>query len=232
MAKMCPLCCGKISGMIKFKVRDGEICGICANLNPSYQTSSIQDMQQLLTRNKERVRNFSKTNALKSLMSECVVIDDTHRWFAVTKNEKTPPYFVYSFDEIVGYEFQEAGGKVITKNKGGIGRAVVGGALFGGVGAIVGAATSSTETKKAGAINLLKVYIETPVVRKTLTLTSPPTGFTAFLDRCIHDQPRSSGETLPTLSAADEIKKFKALLDDGILTQEEFDTKKKQLLGL
>lgn len=33
-------------------------------------------------------------------------------------------------------------------------------------------------------------------------------------------------------SAADELKKFKELLDMGILTQEEFDAKKKQLLGL
>lgn len=33
-------------------------------------------------------------------------------------------------------------------------------------------------------------------------------------------------------SAADELKKFKDLLDMGIITQEEFDAKKKQLLGL
>ena len=33
-------------------------------------------------------------------------------------------------------------------------------------------------------------------------------------------------------SAADEIKKFKELLDMGAITQEEFDSKKKQLLGL
>lgn len=33
-------------------------------------------------------------------------------------------------------------------------------------------------------------------------------------------------------SSADELKKFKDLLDGGIITQEEFDTKKKQLLGL
>lgn len=31
---------------------------------------------------------------------------------------------------------------------------------------------------------------------------------------------------------ADEIKKYKELLDSGIITQEEFDAKKKQLLGL
>lgn len=33
-------------------------------------------------------------------------------------------------------------------------------------------------------------------------------------------------------STASEIKEYKALLDEGIITQEEFDAKKKQLLGL
>ena len=36
----------------------------------------------------------------------------------------------------------------------------------------------------------------------------------------------------PQLSAADELVKFKGLLDSGVITQEEFDAKKKQLLGL
>ena len=31
---------------------------------------------------------------------------------------------------------------------------------------------------------------------------------------------------------ADELKKFKELLDSGVISQEEFDAKKKQLLGL
>lgn len=35
-----------------------------------------------------------------------------------------------------------------------------------------------------------------------------------------------------TQSNADELKKFKDLLDSGVITQEEFDAKKKQLLGL
>ena len=32
--------------------------------------------------------------------------------------------------------------------------------------------------------------------------------------------------------SADELKKNKELLDSGVITQEEFDAKKKQLLGL
>lgn len=42
----------------------------------------------------------------------------------------------------------------------------------------------------------------------------------------------SGGTVVQALSSADELKKFKDLLDSGIITQEEFDAKKKQLLGL
>ena len=34
------------------------------------------------------------------------------------------------------------------------------------------------------------------------------------------------------VSSAEELKKFKELLDSGIISQEEFDAKKKQILGL
>lgn len=39
-------------------------------------------------------------------------------------------------------------------------------------------------------------------------------------------------EATPEASAADELRKYKQLLDDGIITPEEFAAKKKQLLGL
>ena len=39
-------------------------------------------------------------------------------------------------------------------------------------------------------------------------------------------------QTQNNVSAAEEIRKYKELLDDGIITQAEFDAKKKQLLGL
>ncbi len=38
--------------------------------------------------------------------------------------------------------------------------------------------------------------------------------------------------SVPVSSNADELKKFKDLVDSGIITQEEFDAKKKELLGL
>lgn len=42
----------------------------------------------------------------------------------------------------------------------------------------------------------------------------------------------SSAVSQTAISSADELRKFKELLDCGIITQEEFDAKKKQLLGL
>ena len=42
----------------------------------------------------------------------------------------------------------------------------------------------------------------------------------------------NSSVNINQVSAADELKKFKELLDTGIITQEEFNTKKKELLGL
>lgn len=43
--------------------------------------------------------------------------------------------------------------------------------------------------------------------------------------------PQKKAET-PSVSAADEIAKYKKLLDDGAITKEEFELKKKQLLNL
>ena len=61
----------------------------------------------------------------------------------------------------------------------------------------------------------------------------------AMISNAIQDvlekrQSTQSGATIvqQASSPADELKKFKELLDMGIITQEEFDAKKKQLLGL
>lgn len=41
-----------------------------------------------------------------------------------------------------------------------------------------------------------------------------------------------TGGVVQQISPAEELKKFKELLDMGVITQEEFDAKKKELLGL
>jgi hypothetical protein len=51
----------------------------------------------------------------------------------------------------------------------------------------------------------------------------------AKLDQIIYSNTQGSASAD---SNADELRKFKGLLDDGIISQAEFDEKKKELLGL
>ena len=53
-----------------------------------------------------------------------------------------------------------------------------------------------------------------------------------YVDGKIREYKNKGNGTVQQLSPADELKKFKELLDAGIITQEEFDAKKKELLGL
>lgn len=46
------------------------------------------------------------------------------------------------------------------------------------------------------------------------------------------EKAKSPTPSASALSAVDELKKFKELLESGVITQEEFDAKKKQLLNL
>ena len=48
----------------------------------------------------------------------------------------------------------------------------------------------------------------------------------------IRQERKASMGVVQQVSGADELKKFKELLDMGVITQEEFDAKKKQILGL
>lgn len=251
MGKYCPICGAKIGALTKHKVKDGEVCVICSMISESWRTESVADLQRYWNKNNERFSNFSPSQKLKSLMSEVVTIDDEHQLFIIGKYDKMKNIrpTVYSFNEVDGYSFQKVGEKTITKKKGGIGRALVGGALAGPAGAIVGASTSKQETTTKGGTNLLKIEMNISSGKKVISMTNPPLGFTNFLDKCIEieeecnmfDDIQKNLEQVqfddiqqiqPTLSGADEIRKYKNLLDEGIITQEEFEAKKKQLLGL
>ena len=92
--------------------------------------------------------------------------------------------------------------------------------------ALVGTQVGMYENMKLGndAIGRITDYSRCPHCNST-NLTK----ITEEDSESIENQPVPQ---VATSSAADEIKKFKELLDSGIITQEEFDAKKKQLLGL
>ena len=60
-------------------------------------------------------------------------------------------------------------------------------------------------------------------------------GWMLFIVAIIHVQfipDKNAPQTNPRVGNADELKKYKQLYDEGTLTREEYEEKKKQLLGL
>ena len=135
--------------------------------------------------------------------------------------------------------------------------AVIGGALFGGAGAIIGSQVGTeikidpikTDITEVGKC-ITTLYCTRPI---EIELASAPKAFeclipqksyeyvirNAGLEQSVEsanapDAPAKS-ETVTnskTTNIADELRLLKSLLDEGILTQEEFDQKKKELLSL
>ena len=148
--------------------------------------------------------------------------------------------------EITDCEIIEDG--ISYKPDHGVLRAVVGGALFGGAGAIVGAMTSSTSE----SVSRLEVVIHTsnPIFMKSkVVLISTPTKRNSSIYQSAKDSAevliscidRLSGfssrkiqqnSSVPVTSDADELAKYKALLDNGAISKEEYDEVKKRILKL
>lgn len=169
-------------------------------------------------------------------------VDETsHRWFVQDQFglHKMP---IHSFDEVMSYELLEDGD---TITKGGLGRAIVGGATFGALGAMVGAATGKRTSKTNCTsmrirvslksmdapieyINLLqmKVSKNSAAYKKAFEQAQEITSLLQIMT-----QQSESTASVTTTNAADEIMKYKKLLDAGAITEEEFSAKKKQLLS-
>ena len=62
--------------------------------------------------------------------------------------------------------------------------------------------------------------------------TIMPVVYEYIQERIKEAKKMKNSATVVEVSGADELKKFKELLDMGIISQEEFDAKKKQILGL
>jgi len=194
--------------------------------------------------NQNELESFNPTKKIGAFIE----FDDTQqKWLVPSGLFRTKKKsIVYDYSDIVDFELLEDGESI---SSGGLGRALVGGVLFGGAGAVVGGVTGKKATKgicKSMKIKITVNDMNNPVVY--VDLISSATKKDSIIYKTFHNSAqeclsvlqlicdRQSGGTnttnIITGSNADEIKKYKNLLDEGILTQEEFNAKKKELLGL
>ena len=154
---------------------------------------------------------------------------------------------VFQYKNLLDFELIEDG-ETITK--GGIGRAVAGGLVFGGAGAVVGAVTGKKTKSICNSMRIKLTLKNTYRDNIYINLIATDTKKSSIIykaaqtnaQNCIsalqiitdanNQTSNQKSDTSTPISEADEILKFKQLLDAGIISQEEFEQKKKQLLGL
>ena len=248
MAKKCVIC-GNDVGMLgnKAVIKDGCVCGNCLESAgiERFENAYMYDqnsVRSLIEARRPMTDSFSPAKIIKFLgVTNVMSVDDTHQLFALRHD-------IFKYENLLTYELLEDG---TTISKGGLGRAVAGGLMFGTAGAIIGGATGKRKAKKFCnsmqiRVTLKDTYADTLYIRLISTKQSTSNyvykGAQDAAQSCISvleniidinsaNKPSVSSE-VQTLSAADEILKFKQLMDAGIITPEEFDAKKTQLLGL
>lgn len=147
-------------------------------------------------------------------------------------------------DSIIGCELLQDNSTVMT---GGVGRAIVGGALAGGFGAMVGASTrSSSDIVRSLAVRIItndpiKAMVMIEILNGELNRKMPDykelygkaqdiySTVISVMDQNKQENKIFSNEHDEVI---EKIRKFAKLKDDGLITEEEYERKRKKLLGL
>lgn len=259
----------------KVKLADGNLaCSKCLK-QAGYSTTSVKDVSTISKMDYNQIKKSTTLNNKTSQISSSKeIVSDA----AVKKAIETPteePIFhatqssnhfqvdeekglwkfngkfnePYSCNDLLNYELL-TNGSVQTKGGVSIGRALVGNALLGPAGMILGGLTG--KKKQVEKINRIEIKLRQKGTSSTTTtitiykgkdITTDSKDYVkymkiaendlALLDTISQFNPEQLLSQAPqTVSATNEIRKYKELLDDGIITQEEFETKKKELLGL
>ena len=242
--------CHKEVGWNRFQIANKEwICPACFkkagfNALTPIRKMTIDDIKTAMNSQQAKNKELNSFNATKKI-GGYLEIDDNKQLWLISKGFLGKKPKVYKYSDIIDFELLEDG-ETITK--GGLGRALAGGILFGGVGAIVGGVTGGKRTKPI--CNSLKIKI-------TVKDINDPAVYINFIEgkakkngiiykiasesaqECLStlqlicdSQKSEQNNEATTTSNADEIMKYKNLLDAGAITQEEFEAKKRQLLGL
>ncbi len=127
-----------------------------------------------------------------------ISIDNSHKRFKIQKDSHA-----YSFSDLVNYELYENNSVI---HEGGVGRAIVGGALFGNVGAVVGA-----QTRKSRSV-IDSLYIRLTLKSsgmKTITFINSPIDRSSFIyktERQSANEVLSELELIAAVNRNDEVQ--------------------------
>lgn len=224
------------------KIVEGMICENCISrcghflLTLSWKGVSSERVKQAMRANEINTKNFNLFHMTKKVEKYFELDENNRLW----KSPCFSPSIIFSYDELVSYELLQ-NGEMITR--GSLGGAIVGGALFGSMGAMVGSNVGSKiikqkideyrikiVTKNACYPEIYINFLTTGAIKSDSILYKNYSGYAQRVLSLLAII--TSSQAVPAINAADEIIKYKDLLDKGIITQEEFAFKKSQLLNL
>ncbi|VDG74712.1 Uncharacterised protein [Clostridium carnis] len=238
----------------KTKIYDGSICEICFGrakgflpLGKSLKELKKADIENAIKLKDENIKLLNEFNTTRQI-GKYIEFDENNKKFLIPDgfNGKKINPKVHDYKDLLEYEVLENGS---TITKGGLGSAVVGGLLFGGTGAIVGGITGK---KTKSVIDSLKIKItinnsNRPVEYINLITTQTKTN--SLLYKSSYNLAQEIISMLSVIkessnrennvedientgfSLADELRKLKELVDEGIISEEEFQNQKTKLLN-
>ena len=235
------------------KLSDGFVCSkcldLCGNNRNTFKKLQETTKNEILEEiEKEKQANLDIANFVETRgVGKLIKFDDNAKkiMFPKTLLRKAR---IYNYSEVLEYEILEDGN---TITKGGLGSAIVGGALFGGIGAVVGGLTGGKKVKEVVKSLKVKIVLDNKIVPaeyiELLTTEFKKDGFVyrvakqqaedivAILASIVAENEKNQANNSNVQNTNDpisEVKRYKELLDNGIITQEEFEKKKKELLNL
>lgn len=248
--------CDNDTGLNRFQLKkDVWICPNClkklggTSVFPMLKNMSVDEIREKLNNSNKSLSEFVTTKKI----GDYIYFDEQNEKWTIPQGmfKKTiDGNRIYAYNDILNYELIEDGNSL---SKGGVGRAIVGGVLFGGIGAIVGGSTGykQKQTCTKLQIKITLNNINHPI--EYITFISAETKKDSLLYKSSFElaqqilsmlniicQSNSSSikenheqlENHSNYSVTDEIKKYKELLDIGAITQEEYEKKKNELLKL
>lgn len=206
--------------------------------------TSVREEEENYKIKKKKSEKISKDFEATKQIDNFVAFDNPNKKWATFYNDTPFINAIYDYDDIVNFELLEDGSSVAS---GGLGRALVGGVLFGGAGAIVGGVTGKRKTENFCDDLKLKITINnidnsvvyvnfledrTKKDSEKFKVVSEQIQETLSILQLICDENKHTKSGNSSQSNVEEIKKYKELLDINAISKEEYETKKNELLNL
>lgn len=185
--------------------------------------------------------NFSLTRELILCDGKIMLIDDVNKQFILQVNHNFTR--IYRYDEIINYEVYENGASVV---KGTVGEVLIGGIFFGLAGMIAGSSSDRKISETCSSLQLAirlnnlekpQILIEfmsnVPLDKNSsqyIQLKNNLKEACAILEYFINNTTPQVGQS--EISKMEQLQEYKNMLDNKLLTEEEFDKLKKKLLDL